>query len=104
MLGVEQYGQLGLGNARDVGRAARQMGANLPYVELGTGRTAQSLSLGYTHSCALLDDGSVKCWGENVGELGVGTRANVGDNPGEMAQSRPDPQSGRNLPCGRLQS
>lgn len=32
-----------------------------------------SLSLGFTHSCALISDGSVWCWGANRGELGDGT-------------------------------
>ena len=42
-------------------------------VDLGVGRTASSVSLGYLHSCAILDDGSVKCWGDNsAGVLGIG--------------------------------
>jgi len=37
--------------------------------------TATSLALGYIHSCALLTDGTVKCWGYNdYGNLGDGTR------------------------------
>ena len=36
------------------------MGDNLPFVDLGTGRTAISLSAGEAHVCALLDDASVK--------------------------------------------
>jgi alpha-tubulin suppressor-like RCC1 family protein len=43
-------------------------------VDLGFGRTAKMISAGYTHTCAILDDDSVKCWGDNMaGEIGDGT-------------------------------
>ena len=41
---------------------------------LGIGRTAVALSTGGSHTCAILDDGSVSCWGKNwYGQLGDGT-------------------------------
>jgi alpha-tubulin suppressor-like RCC1 family protein len=44
---------------------------------LGQGRTATSISVGHSHTCAILDDGSVKCWGSNdYGQLGDGTTVN----------------------------
>ena len=40
---------------------------------LGIGRTAVAISSGYAHSCAILDDGSVSCWGSGSrGQLGNG--------------------------------
>lgn len=37
-----------------------EMGDNLPFVDLGTSRTVESLTAGEAHLCALLDDASVK--------------------------------------------
>ena len=37
-------------------------------------RTATSIALGGSHSCALLTGGAIKCWGDNrLGQLGDGT-------------------------------
>ena len=42
---------------------------------LGTDRTAVAISAGGYHTCAILDDGYVSCWGGNgTGQLGDGTR------------------------------
>ena len=60
--------------------------AVLPTVNLGTGRTATSIDAGDLHTCAVLDNASVKCWGNNAyGQLGIGSTTNMGDNTGEMA-------------------
>lgn len=50
-------------------------------VDLGRGRSARSVAAGASHTCALLDDFSVKCWGYNAhGELGIGDSLNRGDD------------------------
>jgi len=83
-------GQLGLGTPDIRGDQAGEMGDALPVVSLGTGRTAIQLAAGYMHTCALLDNGMVKCWGENdFGQLGLGDTAARGDGPGEMGNTLP---------------
>ena len=43
-------------------------------IDLGVGRKASSVSLGYYHSCVALDNGTAKCWGQNSnGQLGIGS-------------------------------
>ena len=40
---------------------------------LGDGRTAVEIAAGFAFACARLDDGTVKCWGDNAsGQVGVG--------------------------------
>ena len=68
--GSNLSGQLG-----DDGTSAYR---NVPVeVDLGEGRTAVGISLGYFHTCALLDDGSLVCWGNNLsGQVGDGNSGN----------------------------
>ena len=63
---------------------------DLPAVDLGTGKTAPKIAAGHMHACALLKDGSVKCWGNNAGgQLGLGDMQNRGDQPNEMGDNLP---------------
>ena len=83
--GLGNHGRLGYDNAS---------GLNAPSataVNLGTGRIARSLVLGEKHTCALLDDDTVKCWGSNTnGALGAGgSVTNLGDGSGEMGDNLP---------------
>ena len=95
--GYNYYGQLGLGDSSNRGDGAQEMGDALPNVALGTGRTAISISAGGEHSCALLDDGSVKCWGyNNYGQLGLEESGNRGDGAEEMGDSLPRVELGTN--------
>ena len=59
-------------------------------MSLATGRTPVSLSAGYTHSCAILDDGSLSGWGyNNYGQLGIGSTYMT--TPGQVSVTRPTP-------------
>ncbi|MCB1017084.1 MAG: carboxypeptidase regulatory-like domain-containing protein [Acidimicrobiales bacterium] len=83
-------GRLGSGGTANLGDGPGEMGDALAPVDLGTGRTATALTAGRDHTCALLDDGSVKCWGENeFGQLGLGDTADRGDQAGEMGDALP---------------
>ena len=46
-------------------------------VDLGTDRTAIAISAGYSHTCAILNNSDMKCWGkDNYGQLGDGGTTN----------------------------
>ena len=86
--GYNNYGQLGQGNTNNLGDGANEMGDNLPSIDLGTGRTATAIAQGNSHTCALLDNASVKCWGSNNnGQLGQGNTNNLGDGANEMGDN-----------------
>ena len=83
--GANAHGELGLGDANDRGDEAGEMGSALPAVNLGAGRTAVAVTMGFNHTCALLDDASIKCWGQNDhGELGQGDIVERGSQAGDM--------------------
>jgi len=74
--GANEFGQLGLGDTETRGDetgyyddnydwiTSNRMGDNLPAVSLGEGLTATTITCGSEHSCALLSNGQLKCWGE----------------------------------------
>lgn len=74
--GDAQYGALGSGGTSDV---------NKPGLQVPGVAGVKQMALGYRHTCALLTDGSVRCWGGNdLGQLGLGHFDNLGDGPGEL--------------------
>jgi E3 ubiquitin-protein ligase HERC3 len=88
--GNNQWGQLGYGDTSARGRQASTMGDNLPVVDLGTGKSAAKLLVGFQISCANLSDGSLKCWGNNTtGQFGLGDTKSRGATPGSMGDSLP---------------
>ena len=89
-------GRLGYGNTSNVG-ASETPGSAGP-VNLGAGRTAVAISAGGAHTCAILDNGSVRCWGFGAnGQLGYGNPFNVGDSP----TNTPDQVGAVDLGLGR---
>lgn len=73
--GDNTYGQLGYGDAE------MYMQFSDP-LDFGLGNTVQKLVMGSSSSCALLADGSVKCWGQgNSGRLGTGSEMNLRTPP-----------------------
>ena len=114
--GLNGTGQLGLGDTQRRGDQPGEMGDMLPFVQLGAGVKVVRLALGDAHSCAVLDDGRVKCWGaNNLGQLGLGDTNSRGDQPGEMGDALPavdlgagqkavDVAAGQGFSCTLLES
>ncbi len=90
--GDNEFGQLGLGDTQNRGDEPDEMGDALPAVDLG-GWSAVAISAGAAHTCAILDNGSVKCWGIGDARIGgsgsISGSGNRGDNIGEMGDSLP---------------
>lgn len=72
--------QLGMGSMEDsVPSSATTPLSTYPFVNLGTGRSASDVSLGWGHTCALMDNARIKCWGDNgsrKNRLGLGSQIN----------------------------
>lgn len=64
-------GQLGLGpllngSNPNWGDEAGEMGSDFPFVDVGKSVTVVQVATGSGHTCALLSDASLKCWGLNA--------------------------------------
>jgi cysteine-rich repeat protein len=75
--GLQGDGQLGYGNPNNIGDdETPAMAGN---VEVGAG--VVQLAAGAFHTCALLETGVVRCWGDGeYGQLGYGNTSNIGDD------------------------
>ncbi len=88
--GLGSSGQLGNGATTNLGDTASTLGGKIPFINLGTGRIATSIATGFVHSCALLDNATVKCWGQNTyGQLGIGNTTSMGSAANQMGNSLP---------------
>ncbi|MBL7663503.1 MAG: hypothetical protein JNM93_00105 [Bacteriovoracaceae bacterium] len=85
--GDNQYGQLGQGHINNIGDD--EVPSSVPVIPFGAQVVQLDLSTISSHSCALLTNGNLKCWGSNSnGQLGYGTSGasnNIGDDPNEMS-------------------
>ncbi|MAS53174.1 MAG: hypothetical protein CMJ44_00855 [Pimelobacter sp.] len=85
------YGALGYGS-----EAGITLASNATDVAVGGAVTA--LSAGSTHTCAVLEDGAVRCWGNgDNGRLGYGDLLDVGDGQVEGYET---PEKAGDVPVG----
>ena len=85
--GEADDGRLGYGNLMDVGARPDYLPRHAGFVDVGG--AVDKLALGARHTCALLLNGDVRCWGSNeVGQIGSGIAGEaVGDD--ETPAQRP---------------
>ncbi|MGB1818753.1 MAG: RCC1 domain-containing protein, partial [Candidatus Poseidoniaceae archaeon] len=72
--GLNNRGQIGIGTTTN---------AHTPqWVDLGSGTNVTEVAHGYRHTCAILENGSLMCWGENSdGQLGNGQQYQTQSTP-----------------------
>ncbi len=86
--GYNASGQLGLGVSGSVGDSATELGYGLPFVDVGTGRYVKKVATGWHHTCAILDNDQVKCWGQGTyGQLGYGNTSSLGATSATMGDN-----------------
>jgi alpha-tubulin suppressor-like RCC1 family protein len=93
--GDNAKGQLGQGDTTRRGNTGTTEPLEISAIRFPTGLTATSVSTGNSYTCALLSDGSVKCWGWNDrGQLGLGvvsgTQPSTPDYVGGASTETPD--------------
>ena len=77
--GAGGSGRLGYGNEDTIGDD--ETPGSVGPVDLGAGRTARAIAVGFFHTCAVLDNGRLRCWGEGSdGRLGYGNTNDIGDD------------------------
>ena len=85
--GENSKGQLGMGtaNLNIYGTSTYQL-TTVPFVSFGGTELVTKLVAGDQVACALLDDGTAKCWGDNIsGVIGQGTTVSYYANPSSSA-------------------
>lgn len=71
--GFGGYGNLGNGSTDD---------ASVPATVINLGSGALAIAAGFTHTCAILKDGTVRCWGRgDNGQLGNGSQNTLSSTP-----------------------
>jgi alpha-tubulin suppressor-like RCC1 family protein len=90
--GRNQFGQLGYGHTDNIGDGELVGGAVM------IGVPAIQLAAGGAHTCALLNTGNVRCWGEaQFGQLGYGNTNDLGDTMNTLPFSNGDVPIGESI-------
>jgi alpha-tubulin suppressor-like RCC1 family protein len=75
--GSATSGKLGYGNINDIGDNETPASAG----DVNVGGTVKEISVGGSHTCALLTTSNIRCWGNGFGGmLGYGGSVNIGDD------------------------
>lgn len=99
--GDNESGQLGNGSSADAITSPTGL------LALPSGRSAEGVSAGRDHTCALLDNGDVTCWGSDAsGQLGNGSAGSRTTPPGRIGLPGPAiaVAAGGSHTCAVLQS
>ncbi|HVU02831.1 MAG TPA: hypothetical protein VHE30_13820 [Polyangiaceae bacterium] len=79
--GGSYTGQLGYGNTNNIGDDEDPVVAGNVSVTTDTNVVVTQLAAGKDHTCAVLSNGTVKCWGKgDQGQLGYGNENTIGDD------------------------
>ena len=90
--GKSYWGNLGYGNLENIGDDETPASVG----DIPLEGTVSKVYCGKDHSCALMDDGGVRCWGTNEnGALGYGVGVYVGDD--ETLENLADVETGGNV-------
>ncbi len=77
--GYNYFGQLGLGHTEHIGDS--EPIDDLDFVNFGDGILVKKVIAGLYHTCAILENDDLKCWGLNKdGQLGLGHAQDMGGN------------------------
>lgn len=94
--GIGSSGELGYGNAQTIGDD--ELPGGQPAVPIGAGRTAKAIVAEGETSCAELDDGTTRCWGDGSwGQLGNGVVGQIGDTEPASDSAVVAPPAGRTV-------
>lgn len=97
--GNNLFGQLGLGDSEDRGDEPGEMGASLPFVDLGSGAPVTQIAAGGDVTCVLRADDSVSCWGQGGG---LALSSNLGTSPADMGNGLQPVPLGAGAPIKQL--
>jgi alpha-tubulin suppressor-like RCC1 family protein len=94
--GDNDEGQLGYAHTNPIASPPAELS------DVPIGASAINICAGGSHTCAVLEDGTLRCWGMNLGgQLGYGHTENVGDNEFPADEPFPVEMGGdvRDLSC-----